>query len=905
MSFTLKLYQQRAIDALGNFFSQLASGKSLHEVWHQQPFQEEYRARGEPLLPYQDAAFGETPCVCMRLPTGGGKTLLASHVIGTLSEKFLFTETPVALWLVPSDAIREQTLAALKNLRHPYRQALDERFNNKVRVCDLESLITVGPHEVGTHAIIIVATIQAFRVEETSKRNVYAFDEALSPHFQHVTLQQHNDLEVVTEKDLASQPYLTSNDLGRIKTSLANWLHVQRPIVIVDEAHNSRTDKSFNTLKRLNPSAIIELTATPLKGSNVLYHVSAQELKNEEMIKLPIMLVEHITGWQDAVRDAILTQRRLELLAQKEPDYVRPIVLFQAEPKGGDVTVEVLETHLKNVEKLPENQIAVATGTQKDLDGIDLLDTQCPIRFVITVEALKEGWDCSFAYVLCSMQESRSAKDVEQLLGRVLRMPYAKSRQSPDLNQAYAHITTRSFGSAMHSIQDNLVNNMGFDLMDAAMAVHQLPTQPALNNLQTSSASGSATQSTPLMSISMPVMPNMAVPTHLQTQIEVRPTMSGATAIIRGSTLTPEAEDFILTAVPKKHQAAVQQRIEQEKARVESETSPSARGVPFAQMPLLCWRDNGEPYLIDRELLDEITNFSLLDDPIALPHFSINEKAKSWYLDMQQGHLRSGFLSGEQLHLDGVASNITENDLICWLDAQLRQPYFYQNDIQGYLSRMLRYLQQDRAFTLTALVRGKFQLVEALKRDIEQRRENAGKRGFQQELSMMMAATPEDGMDFHFSFKPGYYAGRPPYYKGSFQFKHHYFGNAQIHDLREKTEKGKYSEEFLCAQAIDTHPQIKHWVRNVEREPRLSFKLPVSSGYFYPDFVCELNDGRLLVIEYKGEHLQDNADSREKSAVGAQWEKTSGGRCLFLMATKNENGADVTSQLQSKINKGA
>jgi type III restriction enzyme len=213
----------------------------------------------------------------------------------------------------------------------------------------------------------------------------------------------------------------------------------------------------------------------------------------------------------------------------------------------------------------------------------------------------------------------------------------------------------------------------------------------------------------------------------------------------------------------------------------------------------------------------------------------------------------------------------------------------------------LRYLQQDRAFTLTALVRGKFQLVEALKRDIEQRRENAGKRGFQQELPMMMAAAPDDGMDFHFSFKPGYYAGRPPYYKGSYQFKKHYFGNAQIHDLREKTEKGKYSEEFLCAQAIDTHPKIKHWVRNVEREPRLSFKLPVSSGNFYPDFVCELNDGRLLVIEYKGEHLQDNADSREKAAVGAQWEKTSSGRCLFLMAIKNDNGADVASQIHSKI----
>lgn len=113
-------------------------------------------------------------------------------------------------------------------------------------------------------------------------------------------------------------------------------------------AHNSRTQNSFETLKRFNPCAIVELTATPVKGSNVLYHVSAQELKNEEMIKLPIMLVEHVTGWQDAARDAILRQRQLETLAQKEPEYLRPIVLFQAEPKGKSVTVEVLAQHFRD-----------------------------------------------------------------------------------------------------------------------------------------------------------------------------------------------------------------------------------------------------------------------------------------------------------------------------------------------------------------------------------------------------------------------------------------------------------------------------------------------------------------------------------------------------------------------------
>lgn len=149
------------------------------------------------------------------------------------------------------------------------------------------------------------------------------------------------------------------------------------------------------------------------------------------------------------------------------------------------------------------------------------------------------------------MQESRSAKDVEQLLGRVLRMPYAKARKHPVLNQAYAHITARSFGEALHSIQDNLVNNMDFDPMDAALA---LQSQPAGNNSlfnDESDGSGGTAPSQPSMSVPLPVMPQTPVPAELQDKIEIRPTQSGSTVLIHGE-MTQEVEDFILTGVPKK-----------------------------------------------------------------------------------------------------------------------------------------------------------------------------------------------------------------------------------------------------------------------------------------------------------------------------------------------------------------
>lgn len=322
---------------------------------------------------------------------------------------------------------------------------------------------------------MLVATIQAFRVQDKKKaqRTVYAYDEQLEPHFQGLTPQQTANLDTVKPADLESQPYLTTADLGKVKASLANFLHLTHPIVIVDEAHNNQTDTSFKTLQRLNPACVLELTATPVGNSNVLYTVSAQALKTEDMIKLPIVLAEHPTGWRDAVRDAILTRQRLETLAQRETDYIRPVLLFQAQAKGGEVTVEVLLEHLTHPDGagLDRNEIAVATGAQKELDGINLFDPVCRIRYVITMEALKEGWDCSFAYVLCSLQESRSAKDVEQLLGRVLRMPYARARATPELNRAYAHVIAASFSEAANQLTDRLVHNMGFEKYEAAWAV--------------------------------------------------------------------------------------------------------------------------------------------------------------------------------------------------------------------------------------------------------------------------------------------------------------------------------------------------------------------------------------------------------------------------------------------------
>ena len=169
-----------------------------------------------------------------------------------------------------------------------------------------------------------------------------------------------------------------------VKYSFANLLMIHRPLVIVDEAHNARTGLTFDVLKRVAPSCIIELTATPdtdpRTGSNILHRVSASELKAEALIKLPIVLTEHPTGWQDAVRDALLTRARLAELAAREPDYIRPLLLIQAENRDKPANVEAVKQYLIEDEKIAAERIAIATGDQRELDGIDLFDRRLPDR---------------------------------------------------------------------------------------------------------------------------------------------------------------------------------------------------------------------------------------------------------------------------------------------------------------------------------------------------------------------------------------------------------------------------------------------------------------------------------------------------------------------------------------------
>ena len=338
-------------------------------------------------------------------------------------------EHSLVLWLVPSNAIRTQTLKALRDRNHPYRQALDSTLDN-VEVMDVAEALYVRQGVLASSTVVVVATLQAFRVEDKEGRKVYESAGALHHHFQNLPAEILNLLD--------------SDENGVISYSLANVMRIHRPLVVVDEAHNARTELSFDTLYASAPRPLLNSLprqASVKNPSNVLHSVSAAELKAEYMIKLPIRLETH-TDWQALLSDAIAQRAELEKDAEieerKTGDYIRPIMLIQAQPRrhGHETfTVEVIEKSLIEDHRIPAEQIVRATGEDRGLEDVDLLARNCPIRFIITVQALREGWDCPFAYVLCSVAEQRSIGAVEQILGRILRLPGCRERTIVDLDR--------------------------------------------------------------------------------------------------------------------------------------------------------------------------------------------------------------------------------------------------------------------------------------------------------------------------------------------------------------------------------------------------------------------------------------------------------------------------------------
>ena len=818
------------------------------------------------------------PNVCLRLPTGGGKTLLASHTVATASRHFLERDFPVVLWMVPTNTIRTQTAEALKKSSHPYRAALDEAFDSRVSVFDISEIAQIRPQDLTERVTVIVTTIQSLRTSNTEGRKAYAHSENFEPHFAHIPTNARG---------------LERDEKGKIKFSFVNLMAFHRPLVIVDEAHKAGTDLSFEMLAALKPACIVEFTATPntdaRNGSNVLFRASAAEVKTAELIKLPIVLTEH-PDWRAAVHDALATRARLAETAKSDSHYIRPIALFQAQDKGQEVTVEVLKQYLIDNENIAADRIAVATGEQRELDTINLFDPTCPIEFIITVEALKEGWDCSFAYVLCSVANINSATDIEQLLGRVLRMPYAKIRAHAALNRAYTHVSSTRFGEGALALTDTLVKKMGFEPDEAASVVEQrqapLPGVDVNTDLFTR---------TPVLIETLDRAPDLTgLPSEILDRVKVDTIADGSVTVTVTGDIPHELEQRLMDTVPHEGRERVRTAVERHRITHRNSIAPVECGERFP-VPRLCIGVQGELELAEKELILDLGGWTLNNYLAELTpqEFSVHETAERWEVDLQGGKVVYKHLEqSNQLEIGALRLDWTELQLSRWLDRECRQPDIQQPVLLEFCRKIVSFLTSVRKISLSDLLRFKYQLSKAIQQKIATYRQLAYSQSYQNCLFSPQAEVVTSllgALNFE----------KLPYpttdtYKGAYQFKKHFYGS--IGDLASE------GEEFECAQIIDTLSQVKFWVRNLSNRPQTSFWLPTSTDRFYPDFVVMLTDGRILVVEYKGADRLTNDDTKEKTNVGELWANKSDRQSLFLLASmRDQAGRTLKEQILKTI----
>ena len=831
------------------------------------------------------------PYVCLRIPTGGGKTIVGCEAIPIARKELLRCDHALVLWLVPSDAIRTQTLGRLKNPKDDYRIALETSLG-RVEVLDIDEALRVQRHELDAQTSIVVATMQAFRRKDISQLKVYESNGNLMSHFENLPAE----LLAILEK----------REDGTFERSLANVFRLRRPYVIIDEAHNSRQPLAFETLKRLNPSAILELTATPntkretveYEGekienppSNVLVSISAYQLKAEEMVKLPIYL-RNREPWDELLGDAIAMLNELRDEAEKQRaetgEYLRPVMLLQAQPEyqnRASIHVEQVKQCLVEQFKIPTEEIAIATGDVRGLDGVDVLSPFCRLRFIITVQALKEGWDCPFAYVLFSVAELSSGRAVEQILGRIMRMPHAKRKAREPLNSSYAFVASSNFEHAARALKDGLVE-AGFQRIEA----DDLVQAPELH-FGAAVTGVAPTPSPEPVSVVLASGPS-AIPVSV---VDVVSWDAASKTLKIEQPLDWEQEDALTASFrDEKTREQVREACAHRAGRVvlaPKRLSPSQRGV-FFEVPVLALKQGEFFQQFESQHIEDHMQWSLREADASLPEFFIPTERRGIRIDItDEEKLKEEFIPAgdRQLQLLQVSAAWTVGQLVYWLDHSFAHIDIGDAESGIYLTRLIGKLVDVGKFTLEQLTAHRHRLSRAVENKIKQLREVARGVAYEDLLFKEASGPVYVSAAATMKFDPNKY----PYqdrYEG-IPFDHHYYEVVGAFDSNEECE---------CARIIDSLGDIvEFWVRNLERQPETSFWIQTHTDKFYPDFVCRLKNGKTLVVEYKGGDRATNDDTKEKERLGDLWQARSNGECFFVMAKTPNDFAKVVSVAKS------
>ncbi len=390
------------------------------------------------------------PRFVIKIPTGGGKTLIAVEAIREYQNLFAHRKTGLVVWIVPSETIYSQTIKKLRDKGNPLRQLLDQASGNRTII--LEKGQKLNTTDLTENLVILFIMIQsisrsnakeALKVFEDSGGYEGFFPEDNRYDLHDVLIKQFPNLDKVSDAQSA---------FPQIRTSLGNAIRVSSPLIIIDEIHKVFSQQAKQTIDNLNPELVLGLSATPKPEMNKLVTITGLELKEEDMVKLDLHILPPVTtsadGWKNMLKEIKRHRDKLEKEAKKYDAntgiYIRPIALLQVEATGKDQRGRV-RVHSLDVKEylidigIPEHEIAIKTSSQNDIEDVDLLSRTTEYRYLITKEALREGWDCPFAYILGIIPNVGSNTGVTQLVGRILRQPYARKTNIKTLDESYVY----------------------------------------------------------------------------------------------------------------------------------------------------------------------------------------------------------------------------------------------------------------------------------------------------------------------------------------------------------------------------------------------------------------------------------------------------------------------------------
>lgn len=848
----LKKFQKQVISDLNRYCELLNSTNSVVKAYNDFWLEKGVRV-GFEAVPTYNNTIANTPHVCFKVPTGGGKTFLACNSLKTIFGNLPSKKAKVVVWLVPSDAILTQTLKNLSNPEHSYRQKIETDFNGRVQVYSKQQVLDgqqFNPTTVNEQLSIVVMSFDSFRIKNKEGRKVY---------------QENGNLQQFAKFITTPETLIEGID----DTSLIQVLNQLSPVVVVDESHHTTGDLSVEMLKNLNPCFILDLTATPRKNSNIISYVDAAQLKAENMVKLPV-IVYNRPSQEEVIADAIDLRNRLDELAERNTNecYIRPIVLFQAQPRNA----ENKETFDKLKERLVENgipaeEIAIKTAEINEIKDKDLMSPDCKIKYIITVNALKEGWDCPFAYILATLANKTSTVDVEQILGRVLRLPYTKQSTSKFLNLSYVLTSSNDFHATISKVIQGL-NDAGFSDKDYRIAEEKSVVEPAPKPVQQE-----ITLKSPIADVEEFLeFDSSALKAIIDERKQSDKPITAiddmlASAEAKSDTYEEELKNLQsepLSDLPLEIRSKVTTYRMYDKFKDEALALEIPQFYFQSENSLFAFLEGGYQELVSKEFLSD--GFTLKDKGVDIDFCAATESVAEIDVNKNETPKYRFMQEAESEYFKEMFKNQTPESRIKNCKYQIKQileksDFVAGSELTAYIDRVVENMNGDE---LTALEKNVHGFATKIKDKINKLLDVHRRERFKHLLetgkieclpSFKLKSEINPGETFSLLSKSLYVA-----------------------------EQTMNPFERRVVEKVSSMPNIKWWHRNIERH---EFCI---NGFInhYPDFIVMTNSGFIVMIEAKGEHLTSNDDSREKAELGKIWQAQAGGKFRYYMVSEDE-----------------